>query len=345
MSWYEDVPKVELHVHLEGAIPHAALFELIQKYGGDQSVPDVAALARRFVYTDFPQFIETWIWKNGFLREYEDFSFIAEMVARDMAQQHIRYAEMFYSPSPFVRQGLSVQKVTEAVRTGLARVTEIEIALIADLVRNFGPEAEMATLSALNDVRNLGVVGIGIGGSEHQYPPAPFQPLYEQARNMGFHTTAHAGEAAGADSVWDAIRVLQAERIGHGTRAHEDPDLVRYLADHRIPLEMCPMSNVRTRVVRSLVEHPIRRYLEAGVIVTVNTDDPKMFQTRLSEEYRLLEQECGWTKVEICGTILNAISSSWLPEERKALLAAEFGSAMTPVAETPRRRPRARPTR
>jgi adenosine deaminase len=250
------------------------------------------------------------------------------MVARDMAEQHVRYAEMFYSPSPFVPRGLSVQGVTEAVRTGLSRVPAIEVALIADLVRNFGPEAEMATLAALQDVRTLGVVGIGIGGSEHQFPPAPFRPLYEQARDMGFHTTAHAGEAAGADSVWDAVRVLQAERIGHGTRACEDPKLVQYLADHRIPLEMCPMSNVRTRVVPSLAEHPIRRYLEAGVIVTVNTDDPKMFQTRLSEEYRLLEQEQGWTKAEICGTILNAISSSWLPDDRKAPLAAEFGRAL-----------------
>ncbi len=332
MSWYEDIPKVELHVHLEGAIPHTALFELIRKYGGDPSVPDAGALARRFVYTDFPQFIETWIWKNGFLREYEDFAFIAEMVARDMAEQNIRYAEMFYSPSPFVSRGLSVQGVTEAVRTGLSRVPAIEVALIADLVRNFGPEAEMATLAALKDVRTLGVVGIGIGGSEHQFPPAPFKPLYEQARNMGFHTTAHAGEAAGAGSVWDAIRVLQAERIGHGTRACEDPELVQYLADHRIALEMCPMSNVRTRVVPSLAEHPIRRYLEAGVVVTVNTDDPTMFQTRLSEEYRLLEQERGWTKADICRTILNAISSSWLPDDRKASLAAEFGRALNPEA-------------
>jgi adenosine deaminase len=327
MNWYADIPKVELHVHLEGAIPHAALFELIQKYGGDSSVPDVAALANRFVYRDFSHFIDAWIWKNGFLREYDDFSFIAEMVARDMARQNIRYAEMFYSPSPFVRRGLSVQKVTEAVRRGLSRVTDIEIALIADLVRNFGPDAEMTTLSALYEVGSLGVVGIGIGGSEHEFPPAPFRPLYEQARNMGFHTTAHAGEAAGAESVWDAIRHLQVERIGHGTRAHEDPELVRYLADHVIPLEMCPLSNVRTRVVTSLAEHPIRRYLEAGVVVTVNTDDPKMFQTSLCDEYRLLEQACGWTKAEICGTILSAITSSWLPDERKTSLAKEFRGA------------------
>jgi adenosine deaminase len=324
MTWYDRVPKVELHVHLEGAIPHEALFALIRKYGGDASVPDIAALASRFEYRDFPQFIEAWSWKNRFLREYEDFTHVAELTARDMAEQGIRYAEVFFSPSLFVRCGLTVQEIAKAVRAGLSRVPEIEIALVADLVRDYGPESEMVTLAQLDEVKAFGIVGIGIGGSEHEYPPAPFRGLYEAARSMGFHTTAHAGEAAGARSVWDAIRELGVERIGHGTRAWEDPELVAYLIDHRIPLEMCPISNVRTNVVGSLREHPIRQYSKAGVIVTVNSDDPKMFQTRLADEYRLLEQECGWTKAEICRLILSAIESSWLSDERKMSLAAQF---------------------
>jgi len=327
MTWYDRVPKVELHVHLESAIPHEALFALIQKYGGDPSIPDVPALAKRFEYKDFPQFIEAWSWKNQFLREYEDFTHVAELTARDMAQQGIRYAEVFFSPSLFVRRGLAVQQVAQAVRAGLTRVPEIEIALVADLVRDYGPESEMVTLAQLKEVKGLGIVGIGIGGSEHEWPPAPFKGLYEEARSIGFHTNAHAGEAAGAHSIWDAIRELGVERIGHGTRAWEDPELVEYLVDHRIPLEMCPVSNVRTNVVGSLREHPIRRYFKAGMVVTVNTDDPKMFQTRLADEYRLLEQECGWTQLEICRVILYAIESSWLSDERKTALAAEFTQA------------------
>lgn len=324
MTWHDRVPKVELHVHLEGAIPHAALFALIRKYGGDPSVPDIAALARRFEYRSFPEFIEAWVWKNLFLREAEDFTLIAAEMARNMAEQRIRYAEVFYSPSIFVRPGLSVPEVTRAVRAGLARVPEIEIALIADLVRDHGPNAEMKTLAALKEVRDLGVIGIGIGGSEQAYPPGPFQALYEAARSAGFHTTAHAGEAAGAASIWGALRELRAERIGHGTRAAEDPALVAYLIERRIPLEMCPGSNVRTRVVGDLREHPIRRYFDAGMVVTVNTDDPMMFQTRLADEYRRLEQECGWTRAEIRRLILAAIESSWASEERKRALAAEF---------------------
>ena len=324
MSWFDEIPKVELHVHLEGAIPHEGLFDLIQKYGGDRSVPDAAALAKRFQYKNFRQFIEAWSWKNQFLRGYEDFSHVAELVARDFVRQGIRYAEMFFSPSLFVRRGLDVQKLTQAVRTGLSRVPGVEVGLIADLVRDYGPKSEMEILAQLKDVRNLGVLGIGIGGSEHEYPPGPFVPLYAEARRIGFHTNAHAGEAAGADSMWGAILDLQAERIGHGVRAREDPRLVRFLAGHRIPLEMCPVSNLRTKAVPCLAGHPIRQYFQAGVLVTVNTDDPKMFQTSLAEEYRLLERECGFTKAEICKLILTAIEVSWLPEDRKKKLTSEL---------------------
>lgn len=326
-GWYLEIPKVELHVHLEGAIPHAALHKLIQKYGGDPSIPDIAALTKRFEFKDFRQFIETWAWKNSFLREYEDFSFIAEMTALELAEQNILYTEMFFSPSIFALSGLGVQELTRAIRTGLSRVPQIEVALIADLVRDYGPESEMSTLSRLYEVRDLGVIAIGIGGSEHAFPPGPFKPLYEEARKMGFHTNAHAGEAAGAESIWDAIRDLKVDRIGHGTRAREDQSLVEYLAEHKIPLEMCPGSNVRTHVVGHLSEHPVREYFEKGLMVTVNTDDPKMFQTSLAEEYRELERIFGFSKPEICQFILYAIQSSWLPDERKKALASKFRKA------------------
>jgi adenosine deaminase len=324
MTWHDRIPKVELHVHLEGAIPHEALFALIQKYGGDPSVPDVAALAKRFEYKNFVQFIEAWSWKNQFLHEYEDFTHIAKLTAQDMAAQGIRYAEMFFSPSLFVRHhGVKVQELTRAVRTGLSQVPEIEVALIADLVRDYGPESEMRTLLKLAEVKESGVIGIGIGGSEHEYPPAPFKNLYEKARSLDLHTTAHAGEAEGCHGIWEAVRELRVERIGHGTSAWQDPALLAYLAGHHIPLELCPVSNVRTRAVKSLAEHPTRQYFEAGVTVSVNSDDPKMFQTSLADEYRLLEQVCGCTKAEICRLIVMAVDASWLPEERKQSLAAE----------------------
>lgn len=324
MIWYEELPKIELHVHLEGAIPHKALFELIQKYDGDSSIQNVAALEKRFEYKDFHQFIETWSWKNQFLREYEDFAYIAELTARDMAAQNIRYVELFFSPSLFARHGLDVQEITHSVRKGLLRVPEIEIALIADLVRDYGAEFELKTLNALNEVKDCGVVGIGLGGSEHEYPPEPFESLYHEARRMDFCTNAHAGEASGAQSIWGTINHLHVDRIGHGTRIYEDPKLMDYVAEKEIPIELCPVSNVRTGVVNSIREHPIRKYFEHGLVISVNTDDPKMFNTSLAHEYRSLVQNCGFTKQEICKIILLSINSLWLPEEKKNSLIQEF---------------------
>ncbi|MDY7040581.1 MAG: adenosine deaminase [Chloroflexota bacterium] len=317
MSWLERIPKVELHLHLEGAIPHAALWELVQKYGGDPSVPDLAALKRKFEYRDFPHFIETWMWKNQFLRDYEDFTFIAGAVGRDLKNQNIRYVEAFFSPPDFAHHGLETQELTRAIRAGLSQVSGVEVALVVDLVRDYGPQKAAITLAQIGEVRELGVIGVGIGGSEQKWPPELFEDVYEKARRLGFRTSAHAGEAAGAESVWGAIRSLRVDRIGHGTRAQEDDSLLDYLAEHRIPLEMCPISNLRTGVVNALEEHPVRRYFERGIVVTINTDDPKMFGNSLAEEFLLLEENLGFSRDEIRTLILQGIRAAWLPEDRK----------------------------
>ena len=323
-DWFDRVPKAELHLHLEGAIPLPAMWALLQKYGGDPTVPDPEALARRFEYRDFPHFIETWLWKSRFLREYEDFSYLAEAVAGSLAAQNIRYAEAFFSPGDFRRIGLEPLRIAEAIRAGLSRVPGTEVALVADLIRDLGPEYGMRLLGPLAEARGLGVIGIGIGGSEQTFPPEPFAAVYEEARRRGLRTTAHAGEAAGAASVWGAVRALRVDRIGHGTRASEDERLLDHLAERRIPLEMCPVSNVRTRVVDSLEEHPVRRFFERGLLVTVNTDDPAMFGTSLAGEYRLLESALGFSRDGIRELILNAVRASWLPEGRRRALEAAF---------------------
>jgi adenosine deaminase len=296
----------------------------VLKYGGDPSVPDLAALERRFTYRDFAHFLDTWVWKNQFLREYTDFTFAAAAVARDLARQNIRYAEAFFSPSDFVRHGLTTQDLAAAIRAGLSQVPDVEVALVADLVRDSGPQKAAATLAEVSKVRDLGVVGIGIGGSELEFPPEPFAGLYEQARRLGFRTSAHAGEAAGPASIWGAVRSLCVDRIGHGTRAYQDDPLVDYLAEKQIPLEVCPLSNVRTGVVKRLEEHPVRTYFRRGIVVTINTDDPQMFGNSLAEEYMLLEKRLGFSRAEIRALILNGIGASWLPSDRKERMINEF---------------------
>lgn len=323
-SWFDAVPKVELHLHLEGAIPLVALWELIQKYGGDNTVPTYEALVRKFEYKNFPEFLRTWVWKNGYLRQYEDFTFIAAHVARDLAAQNIRYAEAFISPPDFHRHGLSVQKITEAVRKGLSQVSDVEVALIVDLVRDYGVERATRTLHEIQEMRSFGVIGVGIGGSEHEFPPGMYAEVYEKARQFGFRTSAHAGEAAGAASIWGALRELQVDRIGHGTRATEDVALVEYLAKTRTPIEMCPISNLRTGVVARPEAHPVKEFFKKGLLVTVNTDDPKMFGNSLADELRMLEEKLGFSRDDTRQVILNGIEASWLPSDRKAELAESF---------------------
>lgn len=323
-DWYERLPKVELHLHLEGAIPLPALWTLVQKYGGDSQVPDLPSLKSRFTFRDFPHFIDTWVWKNTFLREYEDFSLISQAVAQDLREQNVRYAEVFFSPSDFARHGLQTQLLVRAIRAGLDLAPGIEVALIADLVRDRPPQQAERTLDELLEVRHLGVIGVGLGGSEQSFPPEPFASVFARARRLGFHTTAHAGEAAGPQSIWGALRDLQAERIGHGTRAGEDPRLLDYLVENQAPVEMCPLSNVRTGVVAAIDEHPIRRFFERGILVTVNTDDPKMFHNSLAEEYRLLVEKLGFSREDLRTVITNALRGAWLDEERRAALLRDF---------------------
>ena len=196
------------------------------------------------------------------------------------------------------------------------------MSLVADLVRDFGPERAGRTLDTLAEVKGSGVIGIGIGGSEHAFPPAPFAAVFERARVLGFRTSAHAGEAAGPSSVRDALDALRVDRIGHGTRAAEDPALVEVLAARQVPVEMCPISNVRTGVVPDLAAHPIRAFFERGLLVTVNTDDPAMFDTSLAREYRELARVHGFTRAEICGLVENAARASWLSDVAKAELLA-----------------------
>jgi adenosine deaminase len=325
-DWFEKVPKTEIHLHLEGAIPHSALWELVQKYGGDPSVKTFDELEARFEYRDFPHFLDIWTWKNGFLREYEDFELIAAAVAQDLVGQNIRYVEAFYSPSDFAHHGLQTQKITEAVRAGLNQVSGIEVALIADLVRDYGPERAMETLKEVNEVTEFGIIGIGLGGAEHDYPPVLFQEAYDTARKSGLRTTAHAGEGAGAESVRSAIDDLRVDRIGHGVRAQEDEQLLERLAASQIPLEVCPISNIRTGVVTSLEQHPIRDFHRRGILVTVNTDDPKMFGNTLAEEYRLLEQESGFSRDQIRQLLLNGIEASWMSRDRREELRQRFES-------------------
>ena len=323
-EWHARIPKVELHLHLEGSIPLATMWDLIQKYGGDSAINGLEDLRHRFRFRDFSHFIETWIWKNQFLREFEDFTYISEQIAIHLRTQNIKYVEAFFSPARFAEKGLAVPQLMEAIRSGLDRVPEIEIALIPDLVRDVGPNMAMDVLRELLQLKRLGIIGIGLGGSEQLFPPELFKVHYLLPRKAGLHTTAHAGEAAGATSIWAAIQSLHVDRIGHGTRSNEDESLIEYLAETQLPLEMCPLSNVSTGIIGAHKLHPIRDYFDKGLLVTVNTDDPMMFNNSMAQEFDALEQNFSFKTHEIQKLILNSIDASWLEIDRKIALTESF---------------------
>ncbi len=323
ISWFDRVPKVELHIHLEGAIPLPTMQRLINKYEKPGNQLSMQDLEKRFMFIDFLHFLKVWTWKNQYLREYDDFILIAEETAKSLAQQNIRYVEMFYSPVTFVKHGLSIQGITEAIRKGFNRVAGISISLIVDFVRDNGPEEATTTLAAVKEVRGCDVVGVNIGGTEFEFPPEPFAAVYEQARQAGFFTSAHAGEGAGPDSIRGVIETLHVDRIGHGTRAIEDDRLMAYLREHLLPIEVCPLSNVQTRVVTTIKDHPVREFFTRGIPISINTDDPMMFGNSLADEYRALVNQCNFSCDEVRELIINGINMSWQgPDEKDTLLKA-----------------------
>ena len=312
---FDLAPKVELHLHLEGAIPLDTLWQLVEGYGGDPAVTDRSALDHHLTYTSFAHFIDTWWWMTGFIRTYSDFELVAESVASDLARQNIVYAEASFSPTDFERHGLTVPGIALAIRRGLDRVAGVHVVLNCDLVRDTGPERAMGTLVEVLDVAPaIDIRGITIGGSEQAYPPELFVSVYKHARSNGLRLTAHAGEAAGAASVRGALDTLGVERIGHGIRAIEDHQLLQSLVAEQVPLEVCPTSNIRTGVVDGWETHPVGELLAAGANVTISSDDPTFFHTSVAEDLREVASRYGAAPH---GLTRRAIEASWMTATEK----------------------------
>jgi adenosine deaminase len=283
---FDLAPKVELHLHLEGAIPPEALWALVQAYG-DPDTPSLQAMAARFEYRDFAHFIETWQWMLPFIRTPDDWTAIAEAVAKSLAEQHIIYAEASISPTDFRQHELTVAEIATAVRRGLDRVEGTHVNLLVDLVRDTGPDWCARTLEDVIEVAGeSGIVGITIGGSEPAHPPVGYAAVYRRAAEAGLGRSAHAGEAAGPAYVWSALRDLGVDRVGHGVRSVEDPALLEHLVAEGIPLEVCPTSNIRTGVVASWETHPVIELIERGARVTINSDDPTYFECSVAGDLR-----------------------------------------------------------
>ena len=307
---YHELPKAELHLHLEGSIEPATLRELAP----DLTLDEIRA---HYEYTDFAGFLGSFEWVTRHLRTPEHYALITRRLLERLAGENVRYAEIIHSTGVVLWREQDPGAVFNAVRRA-AEGSGVEVQWIIDAVRQFGAEhvrqvAEFAA-SRVSD----GVVAFGIGGDEARGPARLFQETFRFAGANGLRLTAHAGETTGPQSIWEALEI-GAERIGHGIRAIDDPVLVRHLRDHDIPLEVSLSSNVATGAVANLHEHPVRRLFDAGVPITLNTDDPAMFHTTLTAEYELAAREFGFSEEELRGIAANAFRYSFRKSGAKTI--------------------------
>ncbi|MFI8340787.1 adenosine deaminase [Streptomyces sp. NPDC085639] len=326
------LPKAELHVHHVGSASPRIVAELASRHP-DSTVPtDPEALADYFTFTDFAHFIEVYLSVVDLVRTPDDVRTLTFEVARDMARQNIRYAELTITPYSSTRRGIDEKAFMEAIEDA-RRAAETELGVILrwcfDIPGEAGLEAAAETARLAVDLHPEGLVSFGLGGPEIGVPRPQFKPYFDAARAAGLHSVPHAGETTGPETIWDAIRELGAERIGHGTSATQDPELLAYLAEHRIALEVCPTSNIATRAVTDLDLHPVKEMVAAGVLVTINSDDPPMFGSDLNNEYAVAARLLDLDERGLAQLAKNAVEASFLDPAGKAKLTAEIDTYTT----------------
>jgi aminodeoxyfutalosine deaminase len=336
--YIEAVPKAELHVHLEGSIQPATLLKLAQQNNVELPAQTVEDLQNWFTFRDFDHFIEIYFEISRCLKTSDDYELIAYEFGAQMARQNIRYAEVTFSPSTHQYSlGIPFDVFFSGLTKGRLRAQKdfgVEIRWVFDIVRDI-PELLLNhrraeyTLAVAEEGMHDGVVALGLGGGEVGNPPERYAEWFEKALERGLHSVPHAGETVGPESVWGAIRVLHAERLGHGVRSIEDPELVDYLSERRIPVEICPTSNIRLGVYPDLAVHPLHRLYDAGVPVTINSDDPPLFNTTLTAEVKLLLAPFNFDINSINQILLNGVRFSFLPVKEKQALEALFRTEMT----------------
>ncbi|HEV7506959.1 MAG TPA: adenosine deaminase [Thermoanaerobaculia bacterium] len=321
-------PKVELHVHLEGAMRPAVLLELARRNGIELPARDEAGLKRWFRFTDFNHFVQIYLACSRALRKPEDFQFLVLDFLAEQATQNVLHTEAHFTIATHLANGANGGEILAALAEAIAegeRRYDVTLRLIPDIVRNVGVGPADQTLEwALAGQAEGTVVALGLSGSEAQFPNEPFREHFVAAERGGLHRVAHAGEHAGPESIRSVLEVCGAERIGHGVRAVDDPSLMAELQASQIPLEVNPTSNVCLGVVPDLPSHPFNRLYRAGLALSVNSDDPAFFNTNLTREYLKLHQTFGYSPAELAGLSLAALRQSFLPDEEKAALDERF---------------------
>lgn len=331
-SFIAALPKAELHLHLEGAVDPRTLAELSQRHNtplitpnegyntaGSGDILTEEDVRRLYSYKDFNGFLMAFKAVTERLRTPEDYELITYRLMQKLAQQNVLHAEVYVSVGVVHWRGQEFEPLFEGLESGRKRGERdfgVSLLWIFDAARNFGVEAAQRVFDLAARLQGRNVVGIGIGGIEQQASAESFKDAYKKASAEGLRLTAHAGETMGPESIWAALNI-GVERIGHGLSASRDPELIEVLAQKQVPIEVCISSNLRTGVCARLSQHPVRNLFDHGVMITLNTDDPEMFQTSLSQEYDLTRKEFGFSEDQLREVARNSFEASFLAPSKK----------------------------
>jgi aminodeoxyfutalosine deaminase len=326
-SYIARLPKVELHLHLEGAVQPETLLELSQTKPALRQKAEEWIAARRannFRYSSFSDFLEAFKFVSLLIETPRDYSLVTTRLIEWLAAQNVRYAEIIFAAGVVIWKKQSIDEIFEAMSDAVEEATSrtgVRVKWIFDAIRHFGVEHAREVLHSAARLRSRGVVGFGIGGDEARGPGKLFVDVFQEARDLGLHGLAHAGEACGPESIRDAVELLGAERIGHGLTALQDPLTVEILRERKIPLEVCPTSNVCTGLIARWEDHPLPKFLEEGLTVTLNSDDPAMFGTSLQEEFVQAARCFALGRDAIAEFCQNAIHASFMSADEQQIFA------------------------
>jgi aminodeoxyfutalosine deaminase len=326
-AFIRQLPKAELHLHLEGAVEPATLVELRRNHGEQTTLAETESLYR---YSDFPSFLMAFKEVSAHLRGPDDYELITYRLMQQLKEENVLHAEVYGAVGVCLYRKQDFAAIFEGMERGRARGARdfgVSLLWIFDATRHFGVEEAQKVFELAVHYKKRHVVGIGIGGDEQKAPPELFRSTYAYAQDHGMRLTAHAGETASPESIWGALN-LHAERIGHGLSAAHDPDLIEELAYRQIPVEICVTSNLRTGVCKTAAEHPAKNYFDQGVMITLNTDDPALFGTSLAREYQFAQETFGFTDEHLRELARNSFEASFLPAEKKLELLSLFDAAV-----------------
>ena len=325
-KFIQNLPKAELHLHIEGTLEPKMMFELAQRNNIDLPYESVEEVKAAYDFENLQSFLDIYYQGSKVLQQKRDFYDLTWAYLEKAASQNVRHTEIFFDPQSHTDRGIdfdtAYQGIYQALQDGKSKLG-ISSQLILSFLRHLSEEEAFATLEQALPYKDT-IPAVGLDSAEQGNPPSKFKEVFNQARSQGFLTVAHAGEEGPPEYIWEAINLLKVSRIDHGVRSMEDPELLDYLVEKQIPLTVCPLSNVELKVFDSMAKHNLKQLLDLGICATVNSDDPSYFGGYIAENYQEAQSALNLTKQELYQIAKNSFQASFLSPESKHELIAEL---------------------